>query len=342
MTIWQVAAGDGTRDYADVFLQFGVILVGPGSAGNYRTNKDTYKDTNSRSYRPFIKTFATAVKVGDLVVLKRARGRQWEIIAVGEVTSEYLHREVFGDVEGWDLQHCRRVSWKRPGAPEVLLGITSGTLKRVRNRETITRVREIWKNGRKVDSLPIPANPETITVDEVIESLIVDGLPGQSAELITNTIWRLRRMARYYQEHGADVGEHEIRTFLIVPLLMSLGWAEQRVKIEWSNMDVVLFDTPYKKGSSKPLVIIESKRLFDGLRYAPEQARRYAQLYPDCCRFVVSDGIRYKLFLRDDASWRHAAYMNLTSPKRIHPYEQDVEGAVTFLRLMFPGAIERV
>jgi hypothetical protein len=147
-------------------------------------------------------------------------------------------------------------------------------------------------------------------------------------------------MAKYYQEHGADVGEHEIRTFLIVPLLLSLGWAEQKVKIEWGNMDVVLFDTPYKKDASRPVVIIESKRLWDGLRYAPDQATHYAQSHPTCLRFVVSDGIRYKLFLRENEAWRFAAYMNLTAPKTMHPYEQGVGGAVAFFRSMIPrGAI---
>jgi hypothetical protein len=209
-------------------------------------------------------------------------------------------------------------------------------LRRVNNAQTIDTINQIWSSGQDIVSLPIPPEPQTITVEEVIESLIVEGLPGQSAELITNTIWRLRRMAKYYQEHGADVGEHEIRTFLIVPLLMSLGWAEQRVKIEWLNMDVVLFDTPYKSHNSQPLVIIESKRLFDGLRYAPDQATNYARSYPTCIRFVVSDGIRYKLFLREGDGWRHAAYMNLTAPKRRHPYEQGVEGAVAFFRSMLP------
>ena len=96
MTIWQVAAGDGSRDYSDVFLKFGVILVGPGSEGNYFANKDAYNDPESWAYRPFIEPFAERVVVGDLVVLKRPSGYQWEIIAVGEVTSEYLHQEVFG------------------------------------------------------------------------------------------------------------------------------------------------------------------------------------------------------------------------------------------------------
>jgi len=105
------------------------------------------------------------------------------------------------------------------------------------------------------------------------------------------------------------------------------------------NMDVVLFDTPYESGKSKPLVIIESKRLFDGLRSAPDQATNYAQSHPTCRCLVVSDGIRYKLFLREGDEWRHAAYMNLVAPKRSYPYEQGVEGAVTFFRSMMPRSV---
>jgi hypothetical protein len=335
-TIWQVAAGDGSRDYSDVFLKFGVILIGPGSQGNYFSNKDAYNDETSWAYRSFIKPFAEAVQIGDLAVLKRRNGSEWEVIAVGEVTSKYLHREVFGDVEGWYLQHCRQVHWKVPSSPKVVSGLAFGALKKINKEQVIRDVKQIWLTGQDKPALPIPVESETIAVDEVIDSLIVEGLPGQRAELIAAAIWRLRRMAKYYQEHGADVGEHEIRTFLIVPLLMSLGWAEQRVKIEWANMDIVLFDTPYHQDTSKPLVIIESKRLFDGLRYAPDQASDYANSYPSCTRFIVSDGIRYKLFVREGEQWRHAAYMNLIAPKRMHPYESGVEGAVAFFRALIP------
>jgi len=104
-------------------------------------------------------------------------------------------------------------------------------------------------------------------------------------------------------------------------------------------MDVVLFDTPYSK-TSKPLVIIESKRLWDGLRYTPEQAIQYAKSFPTCERFVVSDGIRYKLYQRESEQWRYADYMNLLAPKRHHPYEQGVGGAVPFFHSLIPkGAI---
>jgi hypothetical protein len=76
MTIWQVAAGDGSRDYSDVFLKFGVILVGPGSEGDYFANKDTYNNNESGAYRSFIEPFAERVRVGDLVVLKAKIGQR--------------------------------------------------------------------------------------------------------------------------------------------------------------------------------------------------------------------------------------------------------------------------
>ena len=164
MTIWQVAAGDGNHDYANVFLRFGVILVGPGSEGDYFLNRDAYEFRES-----WPRSLAENQAIGDLVVLKRAYGRDWEIVAVGEITSEYCYKNVFCDVE---------------------------------------------------------------------------------------------------------------------------GWAEQKIKIEWNNIDVTLFDAPYSK-QSNPLLIIESKRLWAGLQYAPEQAMSYAQNYPTCKQLIVSDGIRY-------------------------------------------------
>jgi hypothetical protein len=339
MKLWQVAAGDGSRDYADVFLKFGVILVGPGSEGNYFLNKSPYNSPDSLAYRPFIRTLAEDLCKGDLVVLKRPSGSRWEIVAVGEVTADYLFADVFGDVDGWDLQHCRQVRWKKPKAQTIVEGFRRGTLIGVNNQQASGEANQVWIGGDEVASLPIPKEPEEISVDQLIDSLMVEGLPGQGAEVIANTIWRLRRIAKWYSSHGSDVGEHEIRTFLIVPLLTSLGWAEQKIKIEWNNTDVTLFDTPYSK-ESRPLVIIESKRLWDGLRYAPEQAINYAQSYPTCDRFVVSDGIRYKLFKKEDDRWRYAAYMNLLAPKSSHPYEEGVDGAVSFFLALIPkGAI---
>ena len=331
MTIWQVAAGDGNHDYADVFLRFGVILVGPGSEGDYFFNRDAYEFRES-----WPRSLAENLAIGELVVLKRAYGRDWEIVAVGEITSEYCYNNVFCDVEGWDLQHCRRVSWKTPVSQVIIGGLRRGTLYRVNNQQAIDDIRTVWSTGNEVFSEPIPTEPDEINDDQLIDSLMAEGLPVQNAEVIVNTIWRLRRVAKWYNSHSSDVGEHEIRTFLIVPLLISMGWAEQKIKIEWNNIDVTLFDAPYSK-QSNPLLIIESKRLWAGLQYAPEQAMSYAQSYPTCKQLIVSDGIRYKLFHRTGDEWSYAAYMNLLAPKRSHPYEPDVDGAVSFFLALIPN-----
>ena len=127
MTIWQVAAGDGSRDYADVFLKFGVILLGPGSEGDYFSNKDIYNNPESGCYCPFVRTFAEELAQGDLVVLKRPVSSQWEIVAVGEVMSDYSYEDAFSDVDGWDLQHCRRIEWKKPISQTIVSGLRRGT-----------------------------------------------------------------------------------------------------------------------------------------------------------------------------------------------------------------------
>jgi hypothetical protein len=52
MAEWQIAAGDGNRDYSDVFLKYGVILVGPGSEGPYHENKEVYDNDESWATQP--------------------------------------------------------------------------------------------------------------------------------------------------------------------------------------------------------------------------------------------------------------------------------------------------
>ena len=111
------------------------------------------------------------------------------------------------------------------------------------------------------------------------------------------------------------------------------------MKIEWKHKDVALFDAQYSKGN-EPVVIIESKRLWDGLGDAPEQAERYVGQYPTCKTFIVSDGIRYKLFTKPKRAhkFRFSAYLNLLTPTRKHPYKSRVGGAASFLSKMIPKA----
>lgn len=138
MNYWQVAAGEGARDYSSVFLQYGVMLIGAGDPGPYFQNKGYY--AGHRGWRAQVVAFAERVAREDIVILKRPHHRQWQIQAVGRVTGDYEYLEQFDDVEGWNLQHCRRVEWVYPlkvqddaeKREKILVeGLSMGTFKRL-------------------------------------------------------------------------------------------------------------------------------------------------------------------------------------------------------------------
>lgn len=332
MKYWQVAAGEGARDYSSVFLQFGIMLIGTGDPGPYFSNKEYYK--GYRDWRAKVVRFAEKVTKGDIVVLKRPHKREWQIRAVGTVTGDYEYLERFDDVEGWGLQHCRRVEWVCPKEKVLTKGLSLGTFKGINNREVLNKAREVLEEGEKQEVRETPSAARTISDEDLVEGLIENGLRPADSERVVETVWRVRRLGRWYAHYGRDLSEHETRTFLITPLLLALGWSEQRVKIEWKNIDVAFFREIYKRGD-EPCMILESKRMREGLRYAEGQAKRYAKLYPRCLRLIVSDGICYRLYEKEDNGWVWKAYMNLLKLKDPHPYETDIEGAThLFVNLM--------
>jgi type I site-specific restriction endonuclease len=203
-------------------------------------------------------------------------------------------------------------------------------------REAVER---LWKEGKRKKSEPIPREPEELSRQELTHSLRAKGLPRERAKRIADEIDHLQDLANWYSEDidWYDVGEHEARTFLVVPLIEALGWDEKRVRIEWERKDAVLFDGPYSK-KSKPLILIESKRLGHGLGDAPDQAVKYAESNLTCDRLVVTDGIRYNLFtkLTPFGGWSFSDYLNICDLTGAHRYNPDVAGAVSFLLKMLP------
>jgi len=302
MNYWQVAAGDGERDYSKVFLDYGVMLIGPGDHGKYFEKKDYYDDKDR--YKPNdVKYFAEQVKEGDIVVLKKPSGKLWEVVAVGTVTGDYKHLPAFDDVEGWDLQHCRHVGWKKPKDGEPMAGLARGTFKRIDKKDTIQRIDELLKSGVIKPPEQIPEPAEKLDDEDLIDDLISHGLRPKDAEEFTQTIQRIRRLVKWYYAHGKDVKEHETRTFLIIPLLLALGWSEQRLKIEWKNVDIAFFKSPYTEKDNECIIILESKKLRAGLSPAEGQAKGYADKHPMCKKLIVSDGCCYKLFERNGSDW---------------------------------------
>lgn len=336
MKFWQVAAGEGARDYSPVFLEFGIMAIGAGNPGPYFEHKDYYE--GHRNWRSQVVAFAKKVQLGDVVILKKPYHRQWKILAVGRVTGEYEYSALFDDVEGWDLQHCRKVEWVEPSSKTCVGGLARGTFIRVNSPNLQNKATEILNNGslRSAEALPPPAR--RIEGEELVEHLVDNGLRPADAETVIQTIGRVRRLGRWYNTHGRDISEHETRTFLIVPVLLALGWSEQKMKIEWNGLDVAFFDGVYsKKAKSRCVMILESKRMREGLLYAERQIKRYSERFPECHRLVVSDGICYRLYCKENGEWNWKAYMNMLNLKERHPYCVNIGGANEIFVKLMPG-----
>src|SRR6516225_9415342 len=93
-TIWQISAGPASRSYVDVFLKYGVALVGPGDAGPWTPARDDGEFEGG-----FVRRFANELAVGDVLLL---RNGITTIAAVGLVATEYVYVNAFDDVNGWD------------------------------------------------------------------------------------------------------------------------------------------------------------------------------------------------------------------------------------------------
>ena len=97
--VWQVSGGPADRPYADVFMRYGVALIGPGETGPWRSGRTDVDSAGS------VARFAEQIQPGDLVLLRTGADT---IVAVGIVAGHYDFLEPFDDVNGWDLRHGRR------------------------------------------------------------------------------------------------------------------------------------------------------------------------------------------------------------------------------------------
>jgi hypothetical protein len=177
----------------------------------------------------------------------------------------------------------------------------------------------------------------------MVEFLIGEGLRIADAEDLTVTLRRIRRLANYYYEHKVgweQIREHETRTFLIVPLLLALGWPEQSIKIEQpvpgGRVDLALFDAPFDGRPEKAVALIETKGFTQGLSYAPGQAKGYTASFPDCKVIFVSNGYCYKAYESGAQGFPDtpSAYLNIRSPSDRYPIDPSVPGALKVLELL--------
>jgi hypothetical protein len=339
---WQIGSGAGDREYWQECLDFGMAFVG-------------HKETMEK------------VRKDDIVVMRKGAK---EIVAVGKVIEHQGESVGFADedknwlrdFDGWDLPAYCYVEWHKPPDPlqvrEQLAQRAICRLNKPGIRECADQI--LSENPPYPSERGGPPPTQRVTDEEIEDFLGQKGLSPEDAKVALSIMNDIRSLVNHYYEfgyqHWDEVKEHEIRTFLIVPLLLALGWDEQQIKIELSSsklgvagkrgsIDVACFSANYRPGDKEVnrnncKLIIESKRFSSGItRRAPKQAKGYAEGLPNCEVVLASNGYCYKAFTRDGAegfSEQPSAYLNLRMPKREYPLDPSVGGALRVLELLLP------
>lgn len=301
--IWQISGGSASRSYAGVFLRHGVGLIGPGDPGPWRAERAD-EDFDGAS---FVRRFATELQPGDVVLLRTGLSR---IRAVGLVAGQYEYLAQFDDVNGWDLQHARRIRWcELPVEYDFgssVFGANPPRIARVSAPTVVDYARRFvasppthWQDA----ALP-PLPPEEPLLDEIPEHL--QGVVAEVQDLYP-LFWDRER----FGEHPT---EDELVGHFVVPLLRALGWPPERIAVKWRYIDVALFTSLPRLPASCHLVI-EAKRLGAGVEGALDQAVAYVQALGVPRDVLVTDGVRYRLYAAAQG-FAPVAYANLVRLKK--------------------------
>jgi hypothetical protein len=300
--VWQVSAGPVARSYAEVLVKHGVALIGPGDAGAWTPERDDNEFEGS-----FVRRFASEIAAGDVVLLRTGLST---IAAVGLVAGDYSYANAFDDVNGWDLQHTRRVRWGRLAEPHAFPGSAFGAnpprCSRVWNQDLVNFTQSYLNSPPTYwQTAPLPELPaEEPPLDQVPS--VLQGIVAQVADLIP-LFWDA-------ESFGDRPSEDELIAHFVVPFLRALGWPPERIAVKWRYIDVAVFLALPRTPENCHLVI-EAKRLGAGVEGALEQAKGYVEALRIPRDVVVTDGVRYRMYA-GGRSFEPVAYANLARLKK--------------------------
>ena len=337
--IWQIGTGEAGRRYDDLFLKYDVMLIGPGGHGTYDQSKyaDAYEaDTISKREWDQVARFYHQVQDGDLVVARRGH----EVFAVGIVADAEVHHDTrFDDIHGWDVSHYRRVAWLESASPQLiqLQSNASSFFSHLRSVATLNRadatvlghVNQFLPLCKKRDLKPLPEEPPEVLNDaELASELFNRGVSHSDVTQVVQAIGKVRNLIRWYQSRSFRdyrPTEHEVVAHLILPIMLSLGWSEQLLAIEWGKRDLAAFsDVPTNYDNCK--LVVEAKSMSHGLKGVVEQAISYTENLPNCDKILVTNGLRNFIYTRksNDAGeyfWDTKSpcnYFNLAKLRKAH------------------------
>ena len=336
-TIWQQAAGDKDRNYIKICLKWDVILNGPGNAGKLPEAKVALREDgwSSRKITDLLR-FSEEIKEGDIVVLRLGTN---EVYGVGTIVGNYEWNDEFSDIDGWDLQHIRRVRWLWEGKENFpTYSLKQGDTTQLLDSESVKNwliQLDIPKKKFNKELIPLPKKEtkEPISFEKISEYLFDEGISSNSIQMLMSEIDELVRIAKWYKNNN-NPSEFETVTYLVVPLLRALGWTPQKMAIEWNKVDVALF-SQLPRNDNNLKIVVEAKKKGNSCLSAKSQAQSYSEGKENCNRLIVTDGLRYGIYIREKDKYKLYAYLNLTSLKNEYPV-YNCHGVKEALRAMTP------
>lgn len=361
--VWQIASGEAGRFYTDLFLKHDIMCLGPGDFQPFDKFEDSYKNavetgliTNNKFNQ--IKNFMDGPQAGDIIILRRGL----EIVHLGVIPNnksenQYFWCRTLDDVFGWDLQHTRRVIWQDSLSNELKKIEKENDLFKSRKQiHAFTRVKDpiIHKpiehmfekvEFRKLRGLPNPI-PNPLDLEKIGSHLFAKGLSNDSVDKVVSLIERQRRLVNWYdsQVDKTRPTEHEVVAYLVLPLLLSLGWSEQLLAVEWKKIDLAAFiSTPTIEDNC--VVVCEAKIKGHGLKDALEQAKNYVidRRLNHAKKIILTDGVRIYIHQRDsNEDWRDkpCGYINLMKIRTKHLVPENTN-AINSLIALTPANISR-
>ncbi len=301
-TVWQISAGPPSRTYAETFLRYAVGLIGPGDAGEWRPERSDEEFEGS-----FVRRFANEVQTGDSILLRTGLSK---ILAVGLVASPYQYLSAFDDVNGWDLQHGRRIRWSElPSEYDFgssVFGANPPRLSTVQDKDMIDyALRYVGSPPTDWQHADLPGLPEE-------EPPLVE-VPGELMDIVAE-VQDLHPLMWDSDAFGEHPTEDELVARFVVPLLRALGWPPECIAVKWRYIDVAVF-RKLPRAPENCQLVIEAKRLGAGVEGALEQAKGYVTALGLPVDVAVTDGVRYRMYA-SGLDFASVAYANLARLKR--------------------------
>lgn len=300
-SIWQVAGGSISRSYSDIFMRYGVCLLGPGDSGPWRA--DRLDDEFDGS---FVRRFASELQIGDAILLRVGIST---INAIGIVASDYMYLNQFDDVNGWDLQHARRIHWTCLLEPysfkRQVFGANPSRISRILNDDIRDYVLKFINSPPTTWQMePLPDLPQN---EPELDEIPVD------IQNIVSQAYDLTPLFLDKTNFGDLPTEDELVAHFVVPFLVSLRWPPEQIAVKWRYIDIAVFNG-LPRTPENCAYIIEAKRFGVCAENALEQAKRYLESIGVQRDVVVTDGIRYRLYSHKEA-FEPVAYANLARLK---------------------------